>query len=333
MRLGEHIPVLPEGLGHLVDGLLVHICVDEQGELDRGSRHILVLPRIGSGRDGVARVPRIILLERLDGLRGNRQNLRVGGGHNLGDGRVRRARHDPNAVELLVADRVGGFARAHVFGLEVIERLAQQREMHRRLINGRRTGRADGDVLADQILQRLDAAVAGHDHLIRVVIQPRENAQVFVRIAFKAVRALPRLIDEVRVGDADLRLAVQRLIQVVNAAAGGRGGRAHALDAVVPQLADGRADRVERGGRARGDEVDVRGKRARGAHRSGRAERGGKPFFHSRILLYAFCLSGTPIASFGVGINGSGSRPRRPSAASGAGPSGAPRGRSRPPPR
>ena len=290
MRLGEVIPVLPEGLGHLVDGFFIHIGGDEQGELHRGGRHIFVLTRVGACRDGVARVPRIVDLERLDGLRRNRQNLRVGGGHDLGDGRIRRAGHDPNAIKLLIADRVGRFARAHVFGLEVVERLAQQGEMHSRLIDGRRARRADGDVFADQILQRLDAAVLGHDDLIRVIVETRENAQVLVRIALKAVHALLRLIDEVHVGDADLRLAVQRLIQVIDTAAGRRGGRAHALDVVVPQLTDGRTNRVERGRRACGDKIDVCGKRARRAHNGCRAERGGKHFFHSRILLHSFCL-------------------------------------------
>ena len=40
MRLGQHIPILPEDLRHLIDGFLIHIRRDEQRQPDgRGGRN------------------------------------------------------------------------------------------------------------------------------------------------------------------------------------------------------------------------------------------------------------------------------------------------------
>ena len=297
MGLGQHVPVLPEDLGHLIDGLLVDVRGDKQGQLDAGGGHGLVLAGIGARRDLAGGVPRILGLEGLHLLRGDRHDLGVGGGHDLGDGGVRRAGHDPHAVQQLVADRVGGSGGIHVLGLDVIERLADGAQVHARLVHGGGARRADGDLLADQVLQALDAGGLGHDDLVRVDVQAREDAQLVVGVALEGGDALLRLVHEVRVGDADLGLAVIRLVQVVDASAGrGRHG-AHALDVVVPQLADGRADRVERGRGTCGHEVDVRRHRAGGAQQQGQAQKARKDLFHGNSpLLLLECISDAALA-------------------------------------
>ena len=160
--------------------------------------------------------------------------------------------------------------------------------MDDRLVNGGRARRADGDLLAHQIGHAVDAGILGHDDLVRIDIQAREDTQVVVGIALEGREAFLRLIDEVRIGDTDLRLAVIRLVQVVDTAAGwGRHG-AHAFDVLIPQADHGRADRIEGGSRTGGDEIDVRRKRAGSGQQEAQAQSSRKNLFHGNTPLTSF---------------------------------------------
>ena len=109
---------------------------------------------------------------------------------------------------------------------------------------GRTARRPRRETFALEVRQRSYAAVgAGYD-LVRVVVQPRQHADILIGTAFEPALAVERLVGNARYGERNLRVPGFEQVEVLNAAVGGLHPRIHIAELGIPQIGDTRAEGI-----------------------------------------------------------------------------------------
>jgi hypothetical protein len=195
-------------------------------ERQLGGGHALVRRR----RHGIDDIERI--------LAGHLGHFGVGIGQHhraLGFGqfldRRSRSRRLTKRIDLSVTQRAAGIAECHIARLDFAE------DTHRRqhvvaIEHGTGTGRAHGDGLALQVVQRLDAAVRQRHEIGRALVGLGHAAQhSALGAALEGTFRLLRHVDVSAIDDAHVELALDQALGVFGRAAGGDLG-----DVVLRQL-------------------------------------------------------------------------------------------------
>jgi len=154
------------------------------------------------------------------------------------------------------------------------------------------TGGGHGEVLAFDTRQVGNARLLGNHYLVRVEVKPRDDLQISVGVALKAVGTVEALVAVAGDGDGDLRLPLGDLIQIVDTAVGRLAGGADIINFGVPQVGDSRAYGVQRpagtgGGKVDGHRIVGDGIAARGGGPSGHGPAAGDIVFAALSTIFA----------------------------------------------
>ena len=254
----KRLKIFPHDTGEVVCRLLVELGRAKEGQLDGGRGHVLLLTRIRPGGDDIARIPGVLLLQRVNERIVHGEQSPVGRRRHLGDCRVAKPRHDPGPVELTVAHEVDRLGEAHKLRSNAVG-IAKPRllQVQARLNRGGGARRAGGKAQPRKVGKTLGAAGSGHNNLIGVVVEPCQNAQIFIGRALEAALPLLRLPQKRGHGKAQLGLAFGKQTQILNAACRSLRRHPNALEVLPPKGGKRAAKRVERACRRRGGQADL----------------------------------------------------------------------------
>lgn len=262
MQLLEVIEILEHCLDHLIDRVLRGRRRGHEGGADAEGGGVIRVAAIHAARNYHLEIVIIVRHQFVDRRAAYFNNHRVAGGRGFLVETARIADQPEEGVDLVVAERAGGFRRLHLrHQFEIVIGVAHG--LPHDVPGGfrTRTGVADIDPLADQVLHRLDAGVGASDEGDRLGVNREDRAEFLERTGFDEglfAGAVIGVILPVRLGDAHVELAGADGVDVVDGTAGGLHRAAHAVffAALVDETADGAARGVIDTGDAAGADGD-----------------------------------------------------------------------------
>ena len=249
--------MFPERFGHLVNGFVFQIVTTEHNHFNRGGVNGFFLVRIGTCGDSVLNIPGIFFLQFLNNIIADVHQTAVRA-QRLGNSRSRGTGHDPCTVDRAVLQHIGRTAEGDVFRFDFIREFdAGCGEMSLAFVVNGRTGRSNRKMFAFHIFQFRDTGFIGHNHLVGIQVQTGNGFQVFISMAFKAVRTVHALVCIAADCDGNLGFPFGNHVQVGNTAGRCLAGCTNRRNGFVPVIGNGCTYCIQGAGRRSRREINL----------------------------------------------------------------------------